>query len=61
LWKTRGCQCSFRLLMMGGVSPETSWASYNYGIIKLWYILHFVGFFFMNFTIMRGPRTSSLT
>jgi len=25
--KTRGCQCSFRLLMMGGVSPETCWAS----------------------------------
>ena len=23
LIKTRGCQCSFRLLMMGGVSPET--------------------------------------
>ena len=23
VWKTRGCQCSFRLLMMGGVSPET--------------------------------------
>jgi hypothetical protein len=21
--KTRGCQCSFRLQMMGGVSPET--------------------------------------
>jgi hypothetical protein len=21
--KTRGCQCSFRLLMLGGVSPET--------------------------------------
>ena len=21
--KTRGCYCSFRLLMMGGVSPET--------------------------------------
>jgi len=21
--KTRGCQCSFRLLMMGGVSPKT--------------------------------------
>jgi hypothetical protein len=21
--KTRGCLCSFRLLMMGGVSPET--------------------------------------
>jgi hypothetical protein len=23
LCKTRGCLCSFRLLMMGGVSPET--------------------------------------
>ena len=32
--KTRGCQCSFRLLMMGGVSPETCWASYKYGVIK---------------------------
>ena len=30
VWKTRGCQCSFRLLMMGGVSPETFWASYIY-------------------------------
>jgi hypothetical protein len=39
VWKTRGCQCSFRLLMMGGVSPETCWASYKYGIIKFWYIL----------------------
>jgi hypothetical protein len=29
VWKTRGCQCSFRLLMMGGVSPETCWASYE--------------------------------
>jgi hypothetical protein len=34
IWKTRGCQCSFRFLMMGGVSPETCWASYKYGIIK---------------------------
>jgi len=25
--KTRGCVCSFRLLMMGGVSPETCWVS----------------------------------
>jgi len=38
-WKTRGCQCSFRLLMMGGVSPESCWASYKYGIIKCWYIV----------------------
>ena len=39
VWKTRGCQCCFRLLMMGGVSPETCWASYKYGIIKFWYIV----------------------
>jgi hypothetical protein len=25
------------LLMMGGVSPETCWASYKYEIIKFWY------------------------
>ena len=29
LCKTRGCLCSFRLLMMGGVSPETRWASFK--------------------------------
>jgi hypothetical protein len=39
VWKTRGCQCSFRLLMMGGVSPKTCWASYKYGTIKFWYIV----------------------
>jgi len=39
VWKNRGCQCSFRLLMMGGVSPETCWASYKYGIINFWYIV----------------------
>jgi hypothetical protein len=27
--KTRGCICSFRLLMMGGVSPKTCWASFK--------------------------------
>jgi len=37
VWKTRSCQCSFRLLMMGGVPPETCWASDKYGIIKFWY------------------------
>jgi len=30
--KTRGWWCSFRLLMMGGVLPETCWASYKYEI-----------------------------
>jgi len=33
--KTRGCLCSFRLLMMGSVLPETCWASFKYGIIKI--------------------------
>jgi len=27
--KTRGCLCSFRLLMIGGVSPETCWTSFK--------------------------------
>jgi hypothetical protein len=39
VWKTRGCQCSFRLLMMGGVLPEICWASYKYRIIKI--LIHF--------------------
>jgi len=39
VWKTRGCPCSFRLLMMGGLSPETCWALYKYGIMKFWYIV----------------------
>ena len=33
--KTRGCYCSFRLLVMDGVLPETCWASYEYEIIKI--------------------------
>jgi hypothetical protein len=37
VWKARGCQCSFRLLMMGGVSLETCWTSYKYRIIKFCY------------------------
>jgi hypothetical protein len=44
---TRGCQCSFRLLMMGGVSPETRWALYKYE--KNYATLcHFVGFSIWN-------------
>jgi len=38
-WKTRDCQCSFSLLMTGGVPSETCWASCKYGIIKFWYIV----------------------
>jgi len=37
--KSRGRQCSFGLLMMGGVSSETCWVSYKYGIIKFRYIV----------------------
>jgi len=49
VWKTRGSQCSFRLLMMSGVSPETCWASYKHGIIRNFdTVLHLVWFFFMN-------------
>jgi len=50
VWKTRGCQCSFRLLMLGGVPPETCWASYKYGIIKFWYIVASCWIFFVNWT-----------
>jgi hypothetical protein len=39
VWKTRGYQCSFRLLMMGGVLPKTCWALYKYEIIQFWYIV----------------------
>jgi len=57
LCKTRGCQCSFRLLMMGGVSPETCWALCKYGIIKFWYIVASCWIFFMNCTMMHRPTS----
>jgi len=41
--KTRGCWYSFKLLMMGGVSPETCWASYKYEI-NFDTLLHLVRF-----------------
>jgi hypothetical protein len=41
--------------MMGGVSSKTCWASYKYGIIRKFdTLLHLVGFFFMNCTMMHG-------
>jgi hypothetical protein len=39
IMKNQRVFCSFRLLMLSGVSPETCWASYKYGIIKFWYIV----------------------
>jgi hypothetical protein len=50
--KTRGCQCRFELLMMGGVSPETCWASYKHGIINFDTLLHIFVHLFMNRTMM---------
>ena len=59
--KTRGCLCSVRLLMMGGVSPETFCASFkirnNKILIKL---LHLVGFSTVRIVLWcTDPRTSS--
>ena len=53
--KTRGCQCSFRLLIMGGVSPETCWASYKYEI-KFWYAVASCRIFFVNCTKIRYKK-----
>jgi len=48
--------------MMGGVSPETCWASYKYRIIKNFdTLLHLVGFFFMNCTVMDGSMNVKYT
>jgi len=44
----RGCWGSFELLMMGGVSPETCWASYKHGIINFDTLLHLIGYFCVN-------------
>jgi hypothetical protein len=43
--KTKGCECSFRLLIIGGVSPETCWSSYKYEI-NVDTLLHLVGFLY---------------
>jgi len=51
--KTRGCYCSFRILMMGGVSPETCWASYKYET-KFWYSVASCWIFYKNYTMMHG-------
>ena len=51
--KTRGCQCSFMLVMMGGVSPETRWVSCKYEI-KFWYTVASCWIFYVNYTMMHG-------
>jgi hypothetical protein len=44
----------FRLLVMGGVSPETCWATFKYGIINFHTLLHLVRFFCMNYKHVLG-------
>jgi len=34
--KTKGCQCSCKLLMMGVEAPETCWATHKHQVINLW-------------------------
>ena len=48
--KTRSCYCSFRLLMMGGVSPKTCWALYKYKI-KFWYTVASCWIYYMNYFV----------
>jgi hypothetical protein len=43
--KNQKLPVQFRLLMMGGVSPETCWTSYKYGTIKVWYNVAFCWIF----------------
>jgi len=58
IWKTRECQCSFRLLMMGSVSPETCWASDKYGIIKFWYIFAYCWIFLYDLQTLSTPTAA---
>ena len=58
--KTRGCLCSFRLLMMGGMSPETCWASFKIRNNKIW--IHrciLLGFSVRNVLRCTDPQTPS--
>jgi hypothetical protein len=51
---------SFRLPMMGDVSPETCWASYKYEI-KFWYTVASCWIFYTNYTIMHGSTSIKLS
>jgi heme/copper-type cytochrome/quinol oxidase subunit 4 len=59
IWSSTYFGLCFRLMMMGGVSPETCWASYKYGIIKFDTLLHLVRFFFMNCTSWDSSEAST--
>jgi hypothetical protein len=44
--KNQRLPVQFWFLMMGGLLPETCWASYKYWVIKFDTLLHIVGSFF---------------
>jgi len=46
--------------MMGGVSPETCWASYKYGLIKIWYTVASCWIFLWIALWCMDPRISKL-
>jgi len=46
---------------MGVVSSETCWASYKHGIINFDTLLHLVGFFCMNCTMIHGSTNMKFT
>jgi hypothetical protein len=58
--KTRGCQCSYRLLMIGCVSPETCGALCKYEKKYFDTLLHFVGFSLWIILWCTDPRTPML-
>jgi hypothetical protein len=47
--------------MMGGVLPETCRASYKYGITNFDKLLHLVGFFCINCTVVHGSTNIKFT
>jgi hypothetical protein len=59
VWKTRGCQCSFMLLIMGGVSPETYWAPYKWNNKILIHCCILLDFSLWILLWCTDPRTSS--
>ena len=61
VWKTRGCQCSFRLLMMGGVWPRNTLSFIQIRNNKI--LIHcciLLDFSLWIFVWCTDPRTSSL-
>jgi len=58
--KTRGCLCSFRLLMMGCMSPKICWASFKIRNNKILItLLHLVGFFTVRIELLQNPAAWS--